>query len=553
MDLKCYVFEGWKPRIRPASSQREWMDAAPDAFPYRCLPLNIANGHGWEILSPCGFEVEWNGGPAPEDVTVRVDEGAAEHDVPVPLFGLGTFTIHIAGLIRTPPGWNLWVGGPPNGGKDGVSPLAGIIETDWSPYSFTMNWRLTRPGMRVRFAENEAIAHIFPVERGRLEAFAPRFHSIEEEPELKAAFLAWSASRDAFQAHVKANPPEKSADQWQKLYYRGLAPDGSCPVKDHQAKLRAAEFANAAILGEMPDLDAVKPGSAVVAAAAPRAMSDAEWKLAKYEWLFETAARHRVLSPRASGIFRVSGISGEDFLDSFFAPQRPTVLCGAIDDWAALKLWSPAYLKGRIGDAVIACQTGRASNPLFERERHKHLGTMAFDAFIDAAVGSVGNDIYVTANNAETNAEALAPMNADLGALPGILDHAAGDAAGMAWIGPTGSLTPLHHDLTDNLLVQLVGRKRVIIASPAETAKLYNSVDVYSDIPDLTDPGLDLSTFPLLADIRLMDVTLAPGEALFLPVGWWHQVQALDFSVSMTYTNFVWPNMGHETYPERQF
>ena len=280
-------------------------------------------------------------------------------------------------------------------------------------------------------------------------------------------------------------------------------------------------------------------------------MTDEAWKIAKYEWFFETAERHRVLSAKASGIFRVSGISGEDFLEMFYARQRPTVLCGAIGDWPALRLWTPDYLKAQVGAAQIECQTGRSANPRFEMERLKHLGQMPFDGFIDQAASMVGNDIYVTANNAASNAAALAPLMADLGALPGILDHAAGDAAGMIWIGPAGSFTPMHHDLTDNLLVQLVGRKRVIIAAPAETAKLYNTFDVYSDIPDLTDPGLDLAAFPKLADIRLMDVTLEPGEALFLPVGWWHQVRALDFSVSMTYTNFVWPNMGHETYPEQ--
>jgi hypothetical protein len=32
------------------------------------------------------------------------------------------------------------------------------------------------------------------------------------------------------------------------------------------------------------------------------------------------------------------------------------------------------------------------------------------------------------------------------------------------------------------------------------------------------------------------------GEILFVPLGWWHQVKALDFSMTITYTNFVWPN-----------
>ncbi len=439
MELKWYVFDGWKPRVRPASAQRDWMDAAPNAFPYRCLPLNIANGHGWDILTACGFEVEWNGGPAPEDVTVYMDgqdaSGAvpASQDVPAALFGLGTFTFHISGLLRTPPGWNLWVSGPPNGAKDGVAPLAGIIETDWSPYSFTMNWKLTRPGHRVRFEENEPFAHIFPVERGKLDAFEPRYHAIEDAPELKAAFEQWSASRDAFQARMAAHPPEKPADQWQKLYYRGLAPDGTCPVKDHQAKLRAPEFGNAELLGAMPDLEAVKP-AVVVAAAAPVAaaagMSLEAWKIAKYEWILETGERHRALSPRGSGIFRVSGVEPQDFLENFYAPQRPTVLCGAVEDWPALERWTPEYLKAKVGSAEIECQTGRTGNRLFEMEKGKHQGRMAFDAFIDLVAGAVGNDVYLTAYNAAANGAALAPLAADLGAVPGILDHAAGDARG---------------------------------------------------------------------------------------------------------------------------
>ena len=35
---------------------------------------------------------------------------------------------------------------------------------------------------------------------------------------------------------------------------------------------------------------------------------------------------------------------------------------------------------------------------------------------------------------------------------------------------------------------------------------------------------------------------LAPGEALFLPVGWWHHVRALDLSISVAFNHFTWPN-----------
>jgi len=36
--------------------------------------------------------------------------------------------------------------GPPNWPKDGVYPLSGLVETDWLPFPFTMNWQMTRAG-----------------------------------------------------------------------------------------------------------------------------------------------------------------------------------------------------------------------------------------------------------------------------------------------------------------------------------------------------------------------------------------------------------------------
>lgn len=551
MDLKCFVFPGWKPRIRPASSKRAWMDEAPESYPYRCLPLTIANSHGWEVLSQCGFDVEWNGGMAVDDVIVRADSGAQTHDVPVALFGLGTFTIHVQGLFRTPPGWNLFVGGPPNSVKDGVAPLSGVIETDWAPYTFTMNWRLTRPNYRVRFEADEPIAHIFPVERSVIENIEPRFVPIDEDPELKANFEAWSRSRDAFHEHVREHPPKKPANKWQKLYYRGLMPDERCPIADHQTKLRVGEFANAGLVQRAPP----SHREAVVLDQRPSSMrpdtAASEWKVAKYEWLFETMERQRSLSANASGVLRSADLTAEEFLDNFYAPGRPVLLCGAIDSWPALRKWTPEYLRNLIGSATIECQGGRRGNSSFELDKDLHKRQMPFDRFIDQIVTDSGNDLYLTAYNSASNAVALAPMAADVGKIDTLLDYSGGQEAGLAWIGPQGTFTPLHHDLTNNLLVQLVGRKRVVMASPAETPKLYNHLHVFSEIGNLTDPQLDLSAYPKLRDVRLLEVVIEPGEMLFVPIGWWHQVEALDFSVSMTYTNFRWANEGYREHPER--
>jgi len=246
MELVAYVFPGWEPRLRPASSRRDWMDASPERFAYRCLPLKMANAHGWEVLSPCGFSASWNGGMRPEDVTIVCDPGTPPDLAPVALFGQATLTFHVQAILRTPPGWNLWVSGSPNAAKDGISPLAGVIETDWSPYTFTMNWRFTRPDHAIRFEPDEPIAFLMPIARDSVEQFDARIAAIDEEPGLAAAFTQWSLSRDAFQQHMADHPAAAPADKWQKLYYRGLQPDGVTDAPDHRTKVRACPFGPAA-------------------------------------------------------------------------------------------------------------------------------------------------------------------------------------------------------------------------------------------------------------------------------------------------------------------
>jgi hypothetical protein len=547
MDLICYTYPGWDPRVRAASPKRGWMDDTPESFAYRCLPLAIANAHGWELLSPCGFEARWLGGAHTNDVQIRLDPGVEPRRAPVSLFGQGTVTFHVEGIFRTPPGWNLFVGGSPNSAKDGISPLTGVIETDWSPYSFTMNWRFTRPDHWVRFEENEPIAFIFPVQRGLVENVAPHIRPIDEEPELRARFEAWSASRNAFHEKVRIDPPARPADKWQKLYYRGIAPDGSEGPSDHQSKLRVSPFVRPdGTAMQFPEPDAC-PVAHVPAERkmVPPAADGGGLQLRRRDWILEVGERQRLLAEPKEGVRRVEGLDGDAFLDGFYAPMRPVIITGEMRDWPALERWTPEYLSEKVGSAEIEYQGGRDANAGFERHKDDCKQRMPFDRYMDLIAGSGWtNDAYVTAYNSAANRAALAPLMDDLRYLVQYLtcEH------GMMWIGPMGTFTPLHYDLTNNLLAQVKGSKRIVLVPPSESSKLYNSAHVFSDVHDITDPER-LKQFPLAAEARSYEVDLEEGELLYIPLGWWHQVTALDFSVTLTYTNFRWPNLGHDSFP----
>ena len=246
--IRLYPYSRGKPAIRAAEAKRQWMDDTPQSYAYRCLPLTIANTHGWEILCGRTFSAEWNGGSGKDDVQITFDpdEPVPADNVVKPMshFGSGTITFELAMLFQTPPGWNMMVLGPMNSPKDGVSPLAGVIETDWSPYTFTMNWKLTRPGLKVPFHKGEPIAHIFPVAKDTVTRFEPEILSFWDNTELATHNAEWSKSRAQFIDDLSEREQKAVAEKWQKAYYRGVYPNGSPAPTEHHIKQRVAEFAD---------------------------------------------------------------------------------------------------------------------------------------------------------------------------------------------------------------------------------------------------------------------------------------------------------------------
>jgi hypothetical protein len=241
MELTCYVsgddggFE-----IRPAPSRRDWMDAAHERAPYRCLPLVVANGHGWEILSPVGFSAVWNGGQAKDGLVILDDPGttppAHSH------FGEGILTFRMPLVFRTDPDTDLVVQGPVNRPKDAIAPLTGIVESDWGPFSFTMNWKFTRPNTAIRFMKGEPFCHIFPVRRGALEAIEPRIGPISAAPDFEAEHAEWTAARKRFNEDLLVEGSEARALKWQKHYQRGTAPQGAQGPDSHRTKSSLRPF-----------------------------------------------------------------------------------------------------------------------------------------------------------------------------------------------------------------------------------------------------------------------------------------------------------------------
>lgn len=226
--------------IHPAARRRDWMDASVDSFAYRCIPLTIANQLGWEIRCPTGFTATWNGEDGIDGVEITGDDGSAppadSH------FGQGIVTFAFSLIFRTEPGTALWASGPANLFKDGAQALSGVIETDWIPFTFSMNWKLTRPGLAVRFEKDEPICQFFPIQLSAVEACQPTLRPLtKEDPEYRPFHQAF-LQRSAKGAAERMTGRKTKAPQHQRWYMRGEMPDGSPAPAPHRNTLDVKPF-----------------------------------------------------------------------------------------------------------------------------------------------------------------------------------------------------------------------------------------------------------------------------------------------------------------------
>lgn len=239
LEITAYEVVENPPPIQTADRRREWMDETQERFAYRCLPLSIANQTGWEVLSPAGFTARWNGKNGLDAVSIKFDEA------PSPLvgshFGHGILTFNLGYLFRTTKAHNLWVKGPTNQFKDGISALEGIIETDWTPFTFTMNWQFTRKRHKIRFEKDESICTLLPYPRHYISKFDPKLKVINENPKLYNQYVAWKDDREQFLRDLKKPDSEAVKEGWQKTYMKGEDQFGKV-FAGHQTKVRTRDF-----------------------------------------------------------------------------------------------------------------------------------------------------------------------------------------------------------------------------------------------------------------------------------------------------------------------
>ena len=195
--------EDW---IRPCVPTRDWMDAVPGKYIYRCIPILAANTMGWELLNPAATEIRWDGGELNNSISVNSPQnrfGASSH------FGCGVVTWYLPFLFRTSPDLGLMISGPANHEHNDATPLDAFVRTDWLPFPFTMNWRITRKNEPVTFTQGEPICRIAPYPIALLEETKLELHDLAEDSAFHEEVNQWGEQRQQ-----NVSKQQEDANRW---------------------------------------------------------------------------------------------------------------------------------------------------------------------------------------------------------------------------------------------------------------------------------------------------------------------------------------------------
>ena len=202
------------------------------------------------------------------------------------------------------------------------------------------------------------------------------------------------------------------------------------------------------------------------------------------------------------------------------AKGLPFVITGLVGKWP-LSALTPQTLRERFGELHVRARVGDYVNTAFAPDRA--MQDMSLLAYLEL-VANHTQELPPYLGNLE-----LRELNA-LCHWPAYFNKM---GPPRFWLGPSGTVTPLHCDYDDNIFAQIWGTKRIFLSPPHHDEFLYpreaNAI-LFGSPFDPEAP--DFEKFPLARQAAMIECIMQPGELLYVPAGWYHQVRALTFSLS---------------------
>ncbi len=248
---------------------------------------------------------------------------------------------------------------------------------------------------------------------------------------------------------------------------------------------------------------------------------------------------------------RLRKLSYDEFSQQFLIPLRPCILTDLMDGWPAYRNWCarteerifPAYAhlrKSFGGDTVAVHTTSRG------RDGHTERIEMVFDDFLkrlelNPSLPLYAKDIHLARTHNMSKLYHVPDLFVD-DWLNYYCTKFTDDDYRFLYIGGDGTRTALHRDVVSShsWSSSFAGIKEWILIPPDHAPALF---DRSGEVPDhLFDSETPISRYPNIEQARdnAVIVYQQPGETIFVPSGWFHEVKNIGPTLSI---NHNWCNL----------
>ena len=238
-------------------------------------------------------------------------------------------------------------------------------------------------------------------------------------------------------------------------------------------------------------------------------------------------------------IAEYSTISAEQFFAQIAPQQQPIVLRGFVSHWplvaAAQKTPSDfvtylsQFYNGKKTKMVVAPPS--ANKRFYYNDDMTDVNYLSGEERVDLFLGRllelIDRDVYPAISMQNSLTSEILP-----GLVNGNPCDLFPDLEPRLWIGNEG-IVSAHYDGSDNVACVVAGRRRFVLFPPQQTCNLYpgplnfTPAGAPTSLVDLNNP--DFARYPLFkhALAEAYSAELGPGDAIFIPMLWWHHVESL--------------------------
>lgn len=233
----------------------------------------------------------------------------------------------------------------------------------------------------------------------------------------------------------------------------------------------------------------------------------------------------------------VEDISKEDFRQKYLIPRKPVVIRNMAKKWPAYQKWTMDYIKEVVGDVEVPLYDSSKADPA--APINSSAMKMKFGDYIDLIRREPTNLRIFFFDPIKNAKKLLDDYISPKELMGGFLDKYP-----SMFFGGKGSETFLHYDIDMAHIfhTHFNGRKKVLLFDNKWKERLYLLPFATYALEDYNIAKPDFEKFPALNGVQGIECYLEHGDTLFMPTGWWHYMEYLDgsFSISLRAWDKSW-------------